>query len=164
MSARDDDDDDDDRDGVCVIYIACACSSARNRFVRCTVCNVYFLAEPKRVPADDVVRRASFIDTIPFVASRAHRVDEQSYRHNPAQPEAMTTTPVVDDAMKRLYGLESKCLALEADCARWESLAKENESALDKAKTRYDALEVVKSNAIAERDATIRALENRGTI
>ena len=76
----------------------------------------------------------------------------------------MTTKSVVDDAMKRVYGLESKCLALEADCARWESLAKENESALDKAKARLSALEVVKTNAIAERDATIRALENRGTI
>jgi len=130
--------------------------------VRCTVCNVYFLAEPKRVPVNDVVRRESFIDAIPFVASRAYRVDEQSYRHNPAQPVAMTTTPV--DAMKLVYGLESKCLALEADCARWESLAKENESALDKAKARNDALEVVQTNAIAERDATIRALENRGTI
>lgn len=107
---------------------------------------------------NDVVRRESFIDAIPFVASRAYRVDEQSYRHNPA----MTTTPV--DAMLRVYGLESKCLALEADCARWESLAKENESALDKAKARNDALEVVQTNAIAERDATIRALENRGTI
>ena len=107
---------------------------------------------------NDVVRRESFIDAIPFVASRAYRVDEQSYRHNPA----MTTTPV--DAMLRVYGLESKCLALEADCARWESLAKENESALDKAKAQNDALEVVQTNAIAERDATIRALENRGTI
>ena len=76
----------------------------------------------------------------------------------------MTSTPVVDDAMKRVYSLESKCLALEADCARWESLAKENESARDKAKARYDAFELVQTNAIAERDATIRALENRGTI
>ena len=116
----------------------------------------------RRVPSADVGRRRIF-----FTALSRARLDERTANARIFSAHCATTmtttTTNADDAMKRVYALEAKCLALEADAATASSRAREHADALAKAQARFRELDEAKTHALEARDATVRALENKGT-